>query len=289
VGAAAAVSLVAALVLRAGPRASALPLSAAAWATLPFLLLAAAARLRGGGGRGLLTGASSAPLRTAFGAAVFALVLLESLLRLAGERVVWAPLPREATPILVVRAVSAILAFVPRLRTWAWLLLVVCEAGLGLVAAVAPLGRLCLLLAAAPPPFSRGSPTREPDLVFYDGTCALCHGFVRFLVAEAPAEALRFAPLAGPTARAALPAVGLAPDSIAVRTAEGRLLVAASAILHLLGRAGGIWRLLALPLRIVPGALRDRVYRAVAARRFRFGRAEAASCPVPGAEGRFLP
>jgi predicted DCC family thiol-disulfide oxidoreductase YuxK len=121
------------------------------------------------------------------------------------------------------------------------------------------------------------------DHVFYDGDCGFCHESVRFLAAHDRAGAFRFAPLGGPTFLALVPEAARAdlPDSLVVRSAEGRVLVLSEGTLHCLRRLGGGWRGLAALLGLVPRAWRDAAYAAFARNRRRwFGRPREA-CPVP--------
>ena len=81
------------------------------------------------------------------------------------------------------------------------------------------------------------------------------------------------------------------PDSMAVRTVDGRLLLKSDAWLHILQRLGGMWKVVGAVMSIVPRALRDLAYDFVARIRFRiFGRREDV-CPLvpPELRGRFLP
>lgn len=136
---------------------------------------------------------------------------------------------------------------------------------------------------------------REPDAVerlFYDGSCALCHGAVRFVLARDPeGRAFRFAPLHSAAFRAVASdelRAGL-PDSLVLATEDGRLLTRSDAVLHLLGRLGGGWRVLAGLGGLVPRGLRDAAYDLVARVRYRvFGRKDDA-CPVipPAQRSRF--
>jgi predicted DCC family thiol-disulfide oxidoreductase YuxK len=121
------------------------------------------------------------------------------------------------------------------------------------------------------------------DCVFYDGTCALCHGFVRFVLAEDPqGTRFRFAPLESDTLRSAVPETERArlPDSIVVLTGGGELLVRSRAVLHVLRRLGGWWRLGAEVARLVPRPLADLAYTAVAALRKRVFGSKEAACPL---------
>jgi predicted DCC family thiol-disulfide oxidoreductase YuxK len=132
----------------------------------------------------------------------------------------------------------------------------------------------------------------SPDLVFYDGDCGLCHRSVRWIVAHDGRGAFRFAPLGGETFRALVPADTRAalPDSLVVRTAEGALLLRSEGTRRVLRRLGGAWAALAVLLGLVPRALRDAAYDAVAHARSRLFPRPTRACPVaaPELRARFL-
>lgn len=130
------------------------------------------------------------------------------------------------------------------------------------------------------------------ERLFYDGSCALCHGAVRFVLARDPeGRAFRFAPLDSPAFRAVASDEARAslPDSLVLATDDGRLLTRSDAVLHLLGRLGGGWRVLAGFGRVVPKGLRDAAYDLVARVRYRFFGRKDDACPVipPGLRSRF--
>ena len=133
------------------------------------------------------------------------------------------------------------------------------------------------------------APGRE--ILFYDGHCGMCHGFVRFLLARDRARTFVFAPLQGETFAATVSQAERAtiPDSMVVRTADGRLLVRSAASLHVLERLGGGWRVLAALLRPVPRPILDAAYRALAAIRHRLGPPPPSTCPLvpPDVRERF--
>jgi predicted DCC family thiol-disulfide oxidoreductase YuxK len=121
-----------------------------------------------------------------------------------------------------------------------------------------------------------------PLTLFFDGGCGLCHRLVRFVLSEDRAGEVRFAPLGGTAFAKRVPElVQRAPfESLVLLTEDGRTLTSSSAVLHLLGRLGGLWRIAsALAIR-VPRPLRDGAYRLVAANRGRLFAAPAAVCPV---------
>ena len=130
------------------------------------------------------------------------------------------------------------------------------------------------------------------ETLFYDGHCALCHRAVKFVLRHDPAgAAFRFAPLQGPAFEAAVSApqrAGL-PDSMVLRTLDGRLLIKSDAWLHILRRLGGFWKMLGAVCSVVPRLIRDWCYDVIAAVRFRiFGRRDDL-CPVipPALRNRF--
>jgi len=128
-----------------------------------------------------------------------------------------------------------------------------------------------------------GGPLEAPERLFYDGSCALCHWAVRFVLArDSQGRAFRYAPLDGDAFRKVAPEAVRAslPDSLVVETRDGRLLTRSVAVIHILGRLGAPWRLLGGVARVFPRALLDWLYDFVARVRYRvFGR-EPDACPV---------
>ena len=102
------------------------------------------------------------------------------------------------------------------------------------------LGMVMLHLFTFDPAWVKAKPGGVERL-FYDGTCALCHGAVRFMLAGGPGgRAFRFAPLDSDVFRARFPSRAESlPDSMVVLTADGRLLTRSAGVLHILERLGG--------------------------------------------------
>ncbi|NDQ57371.1 MAG: DUF393 domain-containing protein [Acidipila sp.] len=126
------------------------------------------------------------------------------------------------------------------------------------------------------------------EWIFYDGQCGLCHRLVRFVLAqESTPVTFRFAPVQGELFRACIApgqrqssgerAIG---DSIVVRTADDEMLVRSAAVIHILQSMGGLWRLVAGMLALIPAFLRDAAYDAVARNRHRWFVRPVDSCPV---------
>ena len=127
-------------------------------------------------------------------------------------------------------------------------------------------------------------------ILFYDGTCALCHGLVRWVVSHDAAAIFSFAPLQGETFQRLVPPeqrAGL-PDSVVVRDEAGRVYTRSDAVIFLLRQIGRLR--LARLLAVIPRPLRDLGYGFIAKVRYAvFGRKKE-MCPLLPAElrGRFL-
>lgn len=132
--------------------------------------------------------------------------------------------------------------------------------------------------------------SEPPPLLLYDGLCALCNGWVRFLLRVDRRGPLQFAPLVGPTAdriRSAHPDLARIDSLVLIEGA--RVSVRSTAVLRLLRYLGGPWRL-GLIGWLVPREIRDSLYDVVAFWRYRlFGRYPACPAPAPEARARFLP
>jgi predicted DCC family thiol-disulfide oxidoreductase YuxK len=129
----------------------------------------------------------------------------------------------------------------------------------------------------------------QADLLFYDGECGLCHGAVRFVVDHDPAgTGFRFAPLGGPTFHSTFSpsARSQLPDSIVIRTADGRTLTRWPAVLHIGQKAGGWPARLANAGWLLPNWLGDLAYDAVAKVRKRLFAVPTDACPVAPVELR---
>jgi len=188
------------------------------------------------------------------------------------------------------------LALFSRLRPWLWAGMLTMHVALMFVIDFADLsfGMVILHLFTFDPAWVRPHKAERSELVFYDGHCGLCHRAVRFILAEdRNGDAFRFAPLDSDTFRSALSAAERAtlPDSLVVQTTDGTILTRSAAVLHVMWRLGGMWRVLGIAISLVPLTLRDMMYDAIARIRHRLFQAPAASCPIIPVDlrVRFLP
>ncbi len=133
-----------------------------------------------------------------------------------------------------------------------------------------------------------------PPVLLYDGVCGFCNWAVRTVLRFDRHGSLRFAALDSDFARAIIerhPTIQNV-DSVVFVDEPGRpgerVAVRSEAALRVAGYLGGPWKLLKVA-RIMPAALRDRLYDGFANIRYRvFGKYD--SCPIPPQEvrGRFL-
>lgn len=133
------------------------------------------------------------------------------------------------------------------------------------------------------------STPQTETIVFFDGVCHLCNGFVDFAIARDRHRRLRFAPLQGETAKRLLPDTDRARLESVVLSHDGRLFRESAAVLEIFRLLGGGLGLLGALGKIVPAFLRDPLYRFVARRRRKwFGERDACRLPTPEERGRLL-
>jgi predicted DCC family thiol-disulfide oxidoreductase YuxK len=126
-------------------------------------------------------------------------------------------------------------------------------------------------------------------IVFFDGHCNLCNGFVNFLIRRQKKHSLQVAPLQGTTAKEKLEASHLELNTIVYFDGE-KSWQKSTAVLHILMELGSLWRTLAFAGQIFPRPLRDFIYDLVAKNRYRlFGRQDTCRLPTESEKERFLP
>ncbi len=132
-------------------------------------------------------------------------------------------------------------------------------------------------------------PSGEHPIIFFDGVCVLCNGFIDRMLRADRGGIFRFAPLQGETARTLLPPQDDDPLrwSLLYRDEHG-VHAQSDAALEICRRLGGAWAMLSL-LRLAPRRLRDAVYRLVVRNRYRwFGQRATCRVPSPAERARFL-
>jgi predicted DCC family thiol-disulfide oxidoreductase YuxK len=139
------------------------------------------------------------------------------------------------------------------------------------------------------------SKTKSNPIILYDGVCGLCDRLVQFILKRDKRDYFRFASLQSDWASTLLQRHNLDPhdlDTVYAVIDHGqvteRLLARSDAILFLLGKLGGIWKLAALG-KVLPRTIRDGIYGLVARNRYRvFGKYESCMLPELKHRAKFL-
>jgi predicted DCC family thiol-disulfide oxidoreductase YuxK len=150
-------------------------------------------------------------------------------------------------------------------------------------------------LSEAPPYSYRSDPTVPafPDdkvLVVFDGVCALCSGFARFILKRDRGFTFRLTTAQSPLGQALFRHYGLETEDLESNLvlADGRPYAKLDTVAVVGARLGGAWRALVL-LRFLPRVLADWLYDRVARNRYAlFGRTERCMIPPPEWRDRFI-
>lgn len=112
-------------------------------------------------------------------------------------------------------------------------------------------------------------------IVFFDGECLLCQGFVQFLWKRDKVHRLHFASLNGLKARELLSQEITMEKESVVYYDEGKIYFRTDALIGILKNLGWEMRILAFGLSLLPCAFRDYFYKRIARHRYQwFGRSE---------------
>ncbi len=130
-------------------------------------------------------------------------------------------------------------------------------------------------------------------IIFFDGVCNLCNGFVNFIIDRDRKGLFKFSSLQSDAARELLAAypdiiTGDDPESVVLLTGDGRVFSESDAVLEIAGLMGGVWPAFKA-FKVFPRGFRDAVYRWVARNRYRwFGKRDVCRMPTPELKGRFV-
>ena len=130
-------------------------------------------------------------------------------------------------------------------------------------------------------------------IIFYDGECALCHGFVLFVLRHDHEGRFCFSPLQGETLaeRISENDQKRLPDSIVVLFPQGKPLIRSQAVISVLQELRGWPKVAGKFLAFFPRPVRDAGYNVVAAVRKRIFGVKTTFCPIvpENLRDRFLP
>ena len=110
---------------------------------------------------------------------------------------------------------------------------------------------------------------KDQNIVFFDGVCVLCNGFVKFITKRDKDHSIKFASLQGRTAID----LNVSPDRENLKTIVylkgNKKRYNSDAVLEIFSDLKGIWTLVNI-FKIVPRPLRDLIYKFIAKNRYKF-------------------
>lgn len=183
------------------------------------------------------------------------------------------------------------LALFKRTRPFIWLALVGMQLGILFVVDFADLtfGMMMIHLFTFDPNWIPNK-IKKDAIVFFDGVCGLCNKSIDFLMVEDSNQNLKYSPLQGETIKkySSQKISDENMQTLYVWTGT-EMLEKSKAWLWLMSQLGGLWFLLALPLKLVPLKLMDALYALVAENRYKiFGKKETCRLPTPSERALFL-
>ncbi len=128
-------------------------------------------------------------------------------------------------------------------------------------------------------------------IVFVDGNCAFCSRGAQLIARNDHAGEFRIATVQSPLGRAVLVHYGLDPDDPDswLYLVDGRARTSLDALIAVARRLGGWLRLVTAPLRLLPRAAQDWLYRRIARNRYRLmGRTDMCAIPDPAFRARLI-
>ncbi len=142
----------------------------------------------------------------------------------------------------------------------------------------------------SPPPALVDALLPDGPVLFFDGICGFCNGWVDFFLSRDPRGSLKFAPLQGETAARLIDADDIAALKSMVLWTPTGVYKSTSAVVRVFWLLGGVWSVFGTLLWLIPRPLRELGYRIIATNRYRIaGKKETCRMPTPAERARFLP
>ena len=126
------------------------------------------------------------------------------------------------------------------------------------------------------------------DIVLFDGVCNLCNFWINWLIGKDQRRKFRYAALQSAGGHDLLKKTGKNPNLLAsvVLIQDGRIYTESTAVIRIAKRLGGWFSLMQL-FMIIPGFIRNAIYRLIAKNRYKwFG--ERNTCRIPTKEEQSL-
>lgn len=125
-------------------------------------------------------------------------------------------------------------------------------------------------------------------IIYFDGVCGLCNGFVDFILKVDHQKIFHFSPLQSEYALEHLPLEFTQELSSVVVQMNGQTLSKSKAVMAVFRELGGVWKLLSYA-GVLPEKLTNKGYDLVAKHRYKlFGEKETCRLPTPEERERFI-
>lgn len=125
-------------------------------------------------------------------------------------------------------------------------------------------------------------------VVYFDGVCGLCNGFIDFVMSVDKNHIFKFSPLQSDYAKANLPSEFTSDLKTIVVQINGQTFSKSSAVIAVLSELGGLWKI-ALLGKILPIFIANKAYDLVAENRYNlFGKKETCRLPTPEERAKFI-
>lgn len=125
-------------------------------------------------------------------------------------------------------------------------------------------------------------------VIFFDGVCGLCNGFIDFIMKIDKKKKFHFSPLQSDYAQKNLPPEFTLDLKSVVYKVNDHYYSKSEAVIKVLVETGGIWKL-AIIGKLLPSSLLNLVYDLVAENRYKlFGKKETCRLPTPEERSRFV-
>lgn len=123
--------------------------------------------------------------------------------------------------------------------------------------------------------------SRKKNILFFDGVCHLCHGFIDFLVQIDRGNTLFYSPLQGRTAQEYLPLSQREKLETILYYKDNRVFERSDAVMEALSDASRFFFWIKLGY-LIPRSIRNAIYTWVARHRYDwFGKSETCRLPTP--------
>jgi len=125
---------------------------------------------------------------------------------------------------------------------------------------------------------------QDNSIVFFDGVCNYCNGFVRFLIRNDPEEKLKFSSIQSAFAELVFKQENIKDElSTIIFIDQKRVFYRSNAVVEMMKKSNSKLRILAFMIKIVPLSIREYIYELIAKNRYSiFGKSE--ECVIPSKE-----